>query len=42
MTQFDRILIIELYANFKNKKMCLRTREEIGAFLNKEYEQQTP
>ncbi|HBG34729.1 MAG: hypothetical protein A2X70_02070 [Alphaproteobacteria bacterium GWC2_42_16] len=32
----------DLYTNFKNIKMCLRTREEIGTFLNKTYEQQTP
>lgn len=29
----------DLYANFNNKKICLRNREEIDAFLNKKYEE---
>lgn len=28
-----------LYTNFECQKICLRSREEIGAFLNKEYEE---
>lgn len=31
----------DLYTNFKHQKICLRSREDIGAFLTKEYEEQT-